>query len=474
DLAFTQNLREVTGATSPYTLGEPALAPDTVYYWRVRADNLCGVTDSAVSAFRTAAVTCGTYTSLDIPKTIKARPAPGDITSNLAVLLAGSIIDVDVLGLRGTHTWINDLSFRVRSPAGTEVTIMNRSCSNEDNFDLNLDDEAAPGSWPCPPVGGGTYQPSNSLAGFDGQGSSGTWQMIVNDSVNGDGGSLDAWGLRICVGSETVPADYSDLAGSYGVAWHTGDGALRLGNNWTADTTFAFGDDDADDEGITLDANARWEPGATVTIYAQVTGGSGYLAGWFDWNDDGDLADASEKTIGQNVSAGSNTISFVIPTDAGYVQDREVNARFRLYASEPGVLGSETPDGGTNAGEVEDSRLNPPSPTAVTLARFEASPAVEGIHLEWETATEIDHLGFNLYRGAAADGPYDRLNDQLIPSQAPGSPAGAVYFWIDAQVTPGQVYYYQLEAVDVQGRATPYGRVSATAAHVVYLPVVAK
>ncbi len=98
-------------------------------------------------------------------------------------------------------------------------------------------------------------------------------------------------------------------------------------------------------------------------------------------------------------------------------------------------------------------------PTAVELARFEGWPEGQAIHVEWETVTEIDNLGFNLYRADAPDGPYIKLNEELIPSQAPGSPVGAVYVWLDDTVQAGQTYYYMLEDLDIYGHTTMHGPV---------------
>lgn len=140
---------------------------------------------------------CTVYNSSDVPKTISASGTPS-ISSVLSVAGGGTISDINVLNLNGTHTWINDLDFNLTSPQGTAVQIMARSCSSEDNFALNLDDEAASGSWPCPPTGGGTYQPSSPLSAFDGQNSGGTWTLTVNDNANQDGGSLNGWSLEIC------------------------------------------------------------------------------------------------------------------------------------------------------------------------------------------------------------------------------------------------------------------------------------
>lgn len=137
------------------------------------------------------------YNSTDVPQTISSSGTP-TINSVLNISGSGTIDDVNVLNLNGQHTWINDLDFNLASPGGTSVQIMARSCSSQDNFDLNLDDEAAPGSWPCPPIGGGTYQPSNPLSAFDGQSANGTWTLTINDNANLDGGSLDGWSLEVC------------------------------------------------------------------------------------------------------------------------------------------------------------------------------------------------------------------------------------------------------------------------------------
>jgi hypothetical protein len=112
--------------------------------------------------------------------------------------------------------------------------------------------------------------------------------------------------------------------------------------------------------------------------------------------------------------------------------------------------------------------------TAVKLVSWTASPAGKAILLEWETATEVDNLGFNLYRDDRADGPFARLNDTLIPSQAPGSMLGAVYSWLDGDVQPGVTYYYKLEDVDIYGNRTQHGPVWVRAYLHIYLPLVVK
>jgi hypothetical protein len=102
------------------------------------------------------------------------------------------------------------------------------------------------------------------------------------------------------------------------------------------------------------------------------------------------------------------------------------------------------------------------NPTAVTLANFEAAPSGAAVLVTWETAMEIDNVGFNLYRSESPDGRYVKLNESLIPSQAPGTPFGAEYAWLDETVEPGATYYYKLEDVDMWGLGTFHGPISAS------------
>jgi hypothetical protein len=116
-------------------------------------------------------------------------------------------------------------------------------------------------------------------------------------------------------------------------------------------------------------------------------------------------------------------------------------------------------------------------PTAVTLAGFWVEARGDALVACWETAAEVDLLGFNLYRSDTGElGSLVQLNEGLIPGQAPGSPVGATYEWVDAEVGGGQTYFYLLEDVDVHGQVTRHGPVSATLSpevlHRIYLPLV--
>jgi subtilisin-like proprotein convertase family protein len=121
---------------------------------------------------------------------------------------------VDVIGLSGTHDYISDIGIRLKAPSGTEVTLFDRICDWEQHFNLNLDDASTTTSFPCPPVGGLTIRPQSPLAAFNGQNCNGTWTLTVQDHFSQDGGTLQAWGLRICLNSGSLPVSWLDFAAS--------------------------------------------------------------------------------------------------------------------------------------------------------------------------------------------------------------------------------------------------------------------
>ncbi len=84
------------------------------------------------------------------------------------------------------------------------------------------------------------------------------------------------------------------------------------------------------------------------------------------------------------------------------------------------------------------------------------------VTVEWTTASEVDHAGFNLYRGDSPDGPWIKLNQNLIPPA--GDPiVGGRYSYVDDDVEPGRTYYYLLEDVALDGTTTRHPPIAVVA-----------
>jgi hypothetical protein len=90
------------------------------------------------------------------------------------------------------------------------------------------------------------------------------------------------------------------------------------------------------------------------------------------------------------------------------------------------------------------------SPTAATLRLFTATASGNSVTVAWETITEIDNLGFNVWRSAQPDAGYQRVNSTLIPSRVIGS-GGASYAFVDHGV-PAGTWYYKLETISSTGQ----------------------
>jgi len=204
---FSSGVTSVPGiTTSTYTL-TTGLSSNTQYFWRVTAITICGNLQSSAFSFTTSAISCSTFVSVDVPQPISATGTPL-VTSMIGIGNSGTITDVDVVGLQGTHTYISDLSVRLTSPANTSVTLFSSICTSQDNFNLNLDDGASSGTFPCPPTGGITRRPQQALSAFNGQSITGFWTLSIQDNFNQDGGSLDGWGLRFCVSGGVLPVNW--------------------------------------------------------------------------------------------------------------------------------------------------------------------------------------------------------------------------------------------------------------------------
>lgn len=74
------------------------------------------------------------------------------------------------------------------------------------------------------------------------------------------------------------------------------------------------------------------------------------------------------------------------------------------------------------------------------------------VHVSWQTETETDSAGFNLYRYEAGSAVQLQLNEGLIVSQG-ASLSGAAYSFKDRTVKRSKTYVYSLEEVGLDGTA---------------------
>lgn len=170
------------------------------------------------------------------------------------------------------------------------------------------------------------------------------------------------------------------------------------------------------------------------------------------------------ELLGSQIWKTSDNVTWTQVTDNGFGDTNIIN--FEGFATFDGKLyvsgskgASSTPSG---LGGAKIYRLQATAPaTLISLRTFEAKGFWREIILTWETASEIDNAGFNIYRSESAGGEYLKINGALIPAK--GSAAqGAAYKFFDRSVERGKTYYYKLEDIDLNGKSTLHGPVSAT------------
>ncbi|OGP69448.1 MAG: hypothetical protein A2Y80_00590 [Deltaproteobacteria bacterium RBG_13_58_19] len=97
----------------------------------------------------------------------------------------------------------------------------------------------------------------------------------------------------------------------------------------------------------------------------------------------------------------------------------------------------ESLDSPTVAAVPED--LTPPPP----LLNLVMVPTTEGVALRWEISPAPDLAGYRVYRRRSGEARFTRLTAELIKKP----------YFLDAQVSKGQTYYYYVTAVDNSRRA---------------------
>ncbi len=92
--------------------------------------------------------------------------------------------------------------------------------------------------------------------------------------------------------------------------------------------------------------------------------------------------------------------------------------------------------------------------------------------VEWSTASELDTVGFNLYRSEQPVGGYAKINTTVIPSSGDAL-SGGDYRYEDRDVQAGRTYYYALADVTPSGEGERYGPITVKAKGHIGVPAAA-
>jgi uncharacterized repeat protein (TIGR01451 family) len=151
-----------------------------------------------------------------------------------------------------------------------------------------------------------------------------------------------------------------------------------------------------DEDGVTLPASLMLSSSNSVPVLVK---GGGYLNGWFDWNRDGDFADAGEQVaVDQVVATGTTNVNVTVPFTATLGISY---ARFRLCST---ANNCKAPGSNAIDGEVEDYQVT------INNATAGAAFACDGYFYQ---IRRVSNAGSRLFRIGRLTGSYSQtqLND---------------------------------------------------------------
>ncbi|MBW2285254.1 MAG: hypothetical protein JRF65_11715, partial [Deltaproteobacteria bacterium] len=225
-------------------------------------------------------------------------------------------------------------------------------------------------------------------------------------------------------------------------------------------------DDWPDDEDGVVFWNTPWTAGDTEQIQVTITGpgsaGESIIAGWFDWNSDGDFTDTGEWEVWASFSnPGTYTMNVSVPSDA-IIGSNGIYARFRLAPLSQAIeIISPTSSQIVCDGEVEDYLVSA-NPTWAMISGFTAREVQGRVVVEWQTDGEIRTVGFYLHRLDEDTGKYVQVNDRMLPGLLVHQQGGK-YQYVDEEARPGETYTYRLVEVEADGNRHTYGPYTVTA-----------
>lgn len=147
----------------------------------------------------TSETVCNTYngspTSVTIPDGTGAYAA-----TFFSVPDFGEISDIN-LTLNVSHTYISDLQIVLQAPDGSQISVWNRECAGQNNFNITFDDSGSPITCSNQNTTG-IFMPSAPLSTFNGYNTAGSWAVGARDVATPDGGTLNNAVIEICTTTE--------------------------------------------------------------------------------------------------------------------------------------------------------------------------------------------------------------------------------------------------------------------------------
>jgi len=228
-----------------------------------------------------------------------------------------------------------------------------------------------------------------------------------------------AWGTNIgwvnfrpSNGGVTVYYDHLE-----GYAWAENIGWIRMGTH-TGGSPHTYENDASDNYGVNLDESGNFSG------YAWSTN-----TGWINFN-------TSNSQVTINLPTGSFD-GYAWGENVGWIHFKNASPEYNVVCTDPGTL-------------------------PVVLSTFTASFINNTPTLYWETQSEVDNMGWNIYRNEEENFSSSTiLTSEMIPGH--GTTTEPSYYNYEDRVQDpvvGSTYYYWLESIDYSGISQVYNLVA--------------
>jgi len=270
-----------------------------------------------------------------------------------------------------------------------------------------------------------------------GRGCNATMTPVIGtiSATNPNQPAIDSYLLDTPVGSTTIT-----------LSWALPNGEGIMFTKDTEDTLTcgqAYGFNPADRAAAMAELITGWE---IFYAYTNATPAAGLRAGWTAVND----TDATRVQVGGVWYSTNEAATVVVPNSGTNGILLSVSPIFDGAAGSPGraILGTKS----VRLAGVTSLASDPVDPTPVSFASFTGRyEDLQTVSLAWETSSETDAMGFNVYR--SLDGAtWTKANSALIPAKGQGG-AGASYAFTD-QLPKQRVYQkwqYRVEELSNEG-----------------------
>lgn len=115
-----------------------------------------------------------------------------------------------------------------------------------------------------------------------------------------------------------------------------------------------------------------------------------------------------------------------------------------------GSAGGGGPEAATAAAAAQTAPAAPEEPAAKTDSNV----------VKWKAASEVNNVGYDVVRGESPDGPFFRINAEVIEG-AGATDEPTAYRYVDRTIDPHKTHYCYVQSVSMDGvreRFTPIGK----------------